>query len=172
MPESQRVETRWRSSPPPVGPYEESDLSGAVKEMLEEARTIMPGIQAFIGFQLVAVFNTAFWERLTEGERAAHLVGILLNVVAIALVMTPPLFHRQRESGYDSAGMVRLATKVLTASSYPLIAAVALDMYVIGRLIGGSVAMGVVAAAVSLVPAVAFWYVMPHNRGLRERLRG
>jgi hypothetical protein len=147
-------------------------MSTAVSEILDEARTILPGVQAFIGFQLIAVFNTTFWERLAEGERAVHLVAILCNVVAMVLLMTPPLYHRQHESGYDSAGMVRLASRLLTASSYPLIAAVALDLYLIGRLVGGSAVAGAVAAAIALVLAATLWYAMPRSAALRERLRG
>jgi hypothetical protein len=161
----------WRSAPPPDGPYEATKLSTAVTEILNEARTVVPGMQAFIGFQLVAVFNASFWERLTDIERGIHVVAILLNIVAMVLLITPPLYHRQRESGYDSAGLVKLASKLLTLSTYPLIAAVALDLYLIGRLVGGSLAAGLATATVVLLPAVLLWHVMPRNDALREWLR-
>ena len=32
--------------------------------LLDECRMVLPGIQALFGFQLVAVFNRTFWERL------------------------------------------------------------------------------------------------------------
>src|SRR5438552_700853 len=35
---------------------EKESLSQAVSHILEEARTVVPGIQALLGFQLVAVF--------------------------------------------------------------------------------------------------------------------
>jgi hypothetical protein len=142
-----------------------------VTEILNEARTIVPGMQAFIGFQLVAVFNAAFWERLSDVERGVHVIAILLNILAMVLLITPPLYHRQRESGYDSAGLVRLASRLLTASTYPLIAAIALDLYLIGRLVGGSVAAGIVTMAAVLLPAVLLWHVMPRSDALREWLR-
>lgn len=161
----------WRSSPPPEGPYEETKLSQAVTEILNEARTVVPGVQAFIGFQLVAVFNTSFWERLTDAERGLHVGAILLDILALVLLSTPPLYHRQRESGYDSAGLVKLASRLLTASTYPLIAAIAVDLYIIGRLVGGGAAAGLVAAAAVLVPAVLLWHVMPRSDRLRAWLR-
>lgn len=162
----------WRASPPPRGPYEETELSTAVSEILDEARTILPGVQAFIGFQLVAVFNTTFWEKLSDAERMLHLVAILLNVVAMVLLMAPSLYHRQRESGYDSAGMVRLASRLLMASGLPLIGAVVIDLYLIGRLIGGAPIVGFVAAAIALVLTALLWYAMPRSSAMRERLRG
>jgi len=39
---------------------EKLPLSQAVSHLLEECRMVLPGLQALFGFQLVAVFNTAF----------------------------------------------------------------------------------------------------------------
>ena len=112
---------RMRTEPAPSGPQEEARLADAVRDVLEEGRTILPGVQAFIGFQLVVVFNTPFWERLVTPERWLHLAAILLNVVAIVFLLTPTVYHRQRESGYHSEGFVKLASKMLSASTIPLV---------------------------------------------------
>lgn len=165
------LSTDWRSAPPPEGPYKETDLSAAVTQVLNEARTILPGVQAFIGFQLVAVFNAGFWEKTTEAERGLHLAAILLNIVAMILLITPPLYHRERESGYDSAGFVKLATRLVTTSTYPLIAAMAVDLYIIGRLIGGSSTSGILTTLAVLLPGIALWHVMPWNDALVRWLR-
>ena len=39
---------------------EELPLSKAAEYLLEECRMVLPGIQALFGFQLVAVFNSAW----------------------------------------------------------------------------------------------------------------
>src|SRR5438270_3471549 len=65
--------------------------------LLDECRMVLPGIQALFGFQLVAVFNNAFWEKLSSGDRIVHLAAIALIIVAVALVMTPAAYHRQAE---------------------------------------------------------------------------
>ena len=41
------------------------NLPELVSHLLEECRMVLPGIQALFGFQLVAVFNQAFWEKLS-----------------------------------------------------------------------------------------------------------
>jgi hypothetical protein len=45
-------------------PIEHLPLSKAAQLLLEECRMVLPGIQALFGFQLIAVFNARFAERL------------------------------------------------------------------------------------------------------------
>ena len=65
---------------------------------------VLPGIQAFFGFQLIAVFNTGFQD-LTHTEQVLHLIALLLLAVSIALIMTPAAYHR--------------VSRVLTATNSP-----------------------------------------------------
>ena len=48
------------------------ELEKAVTYALEDARMILPGIQALFGFQLVAVFNERFAEIFDETGQALH----------------------------------------------------------------------------------------------------
>ena len=43
---------------------QQESRSDTVTHLLEECRMVLPGIQALFGFQLIAVFNAAFWEKL------------------------------------------------------------------------------------------------------------
>ena len=162
---------RMRKSPPPPGPGEEAGLPDAVKETLEEGRTILPGIQAFIGFQLVAVFSAPFWEKLRPEERWIHLAAIVLNFVAIVFLLTPSIYHRRRESGYHSEGFVNLSSRMLSASTFPLVASVALDIYVLTRLISDSVVSASVVAVAVFAFAMFWWLALPYFGPLRDRLR-
>ena len=56
---------------------------------------VLPGIQALFGFQLIAVFNDGFAQKLSTVQQQIHFVSIVLTVIAIALVMTPAALHRQ-----------------------------------------------------------------------------
>jgi hypothetical protein len=64
-------------------------LSEAVTHLLEECRMVLPGVQGLFGFQLIAVFNSTFRERLTSTEQIIHLVAIGLVAMSVALVMAP-----------------------------------------------------------------------------------
>src|SRR5581483_5360333 len=87
------LHTSLTSSPPDVP--ERQSLPQITKNILEECRMVLPGIQALFGFQLVAVFNTTFWERLTESDRILHLIAMLVVAISVALVMAPAAYHRQ-----------------------------------------------------------------------------
>jgi hypothetical protein len=78
------------------------------REAIEEARMVLPGIQALFGFQLIAVFNERFKE-LTEDERLIHFSATVLVTIAIALIMTPAAYHRLAEQTTISKFFVLLA---------------------------------------------------------------
>ncbi len=48
---------------------EELSLDSAVRHILEECRMVLPGIQALFGFQLIAVFNEGFAQKLSVLEQ-------------------------------------------------------------------------------------------------------
>ena len=66
-------------------------LEEETRTVIEEARMVLPGIQAFFGFQLIAVFNSRFQD-LTHMEQVLHLVALLMLTVSIALIMTPAAY--------------------------------------------------------------------------------
>jgi Family of unknown function (DUF6328) len=68
------------------------------REAIEEARMVLPGIQALFGFQLMAVFNQRLNE-LGEAEKLTHFVSALLIALSIGPIMTPAAYHRHVEPG-------------------------------------------------------------------------
>jgi hypothetical protein len=126
----------------------------------DEARMVLPGVQAVLGFQLVAVFNQRF-ELFSPAEQVVHLTAFLLVALGMGLLMTPAAYHRQVGRGSVSRRFVDLASRLLTIAMLPLIAGLCLDTYLIARLIlADRTAAAVVACAVALVLA-SLWYVLP-----------
>src|SRR2546425_4628210 len=95
-------------------------LSEAVTHLLEECRMVLPGIQALFGFQLIAVFNSTFRERLSSTEQIFHLGAIGLVAIAVALVMAPAALHRQTNSQAATQGFLTIASRLLLLSMFPL----------------------------------------------------
>src|SRR5438045_1935073 len=110
--------TATRAKPP--ADREELSLNDAATHVLEECRTVVPGMQALFGFQLIAVFNTGFREQLSSMERITHLTAIVLVTVSIALVMAPAALHRQMEPMAVSRRFIRISSGLLMASMAPL----------------------------------------------------
>jgi hypothetical protein len=79
--------------------------------MLTEARVILPGVQALLGFQFVVMLTKSF-EQLSPAVRMAHLVGLVSLVLAIVLLIAPAVRYRGRIVRVRSARepLVRRAT--------------------------------------------------------------
>ena len=137
--------------------------------ILEESRMVLPGIQALFGFQLIAVFNQGFAEKLAPSEQLVHLVAFALVAIATALIITPAAYHRQAEREQVSEYFVRLASRLLTVALLFLMAGTALDAFLVARIVTGA---GGVSAAVAIALALVFfglWFVFPRiGRRLRR----
>ena len=126
----------------------------------DEARMLLPGVQAVLGFQLVAVLNRRF-ELFSQAEQVMHLVAFLCVALAMELMMTPAAYHRQVERGMVTRRFIDLASRLLTLAMAPLIAGVSIDSYLLARLIlGQGTAPAIVAGAVAIVLA-GLWFGLP-----------
>jgi len=154
---------------PERGGEETVKLSDAASFLLDECRMVLPGIQALFGFQMVAVFNQRFAEDLTRAERVLHFASLSLVAVAIALIMTPAVYHRTEGVREVSERFLRNSTRLLVASMVVLGVALCLDYYVVGRLVLGSAWAAAPAAGLFGV-FTFFWIVLPRSNALKGML--
>jgi hypothetical protein len=155
-----------------IGSAKETEpLSRVVDHLLEECRMVLPGLQALFGFQLIAVFNQSFWDRLTHTQQILHFVALGVVAVAIALVMTPAAYHRQAERETVSHGFVRLASRLLVWSMFPLLTGICLDFYLIALLIFKNTQVSLALAAVLSLTFFVLWFVLPRTTTLQDYLR-
>ena len=139
---------------------EELSLNDAASHLLEECRTVVPGMQALFGFQLIAVFTTGFNEQLSPLERMIHLTAIVLLTIAIALVMAPAALHRQTPLAV-SRRFIRISSRLLMASMAPLAVGLCLDIYLVARVIVGTRAVAVTVAMFLLAVFFVLWLLLP-----------
>lgn len=135
-------------------------LTKAADHVIEECRMVLPGVQALFGFQLVAVFSERFERALSGAEQLLHLGSIALVGVAIALIMTPAAYHRLTSPDRVSAHFVRLSTRLLMAGMPMLMVALAMDAYLVGRLIAGAT-VAIALAVALLVLFATLWFALP-----------
>lgn len=140
---------------------EELSLNDAATHVLEECRTVMPGMQALFGFQLIAVFSGVFGEQLSSAERLLHLAAIVLLTIAIVLVMAPAALHRQTDPSAVSKRFITISSRLLMASMVPLAVGICLDLYVVARVIVGSRGVAGMVAASVLGVFIVFWLLLP-----------
>lgn len=135
-------------------------LERAASFILDEARIILPGIQALFGFQLIAIFNTGF-ARLSPLDQRLHLAALLLVAVAVALVMTPAAYHRRSKREHVSAYFVDAASRLLMWALVFLMLGTAIDAYVVAYLVIGNEVGSIAVALLLLLIYLALWFVYP-----------
>jgi len=129
---------------------------------------VLPGIQTLFGFQLIAAFNERF-SRLDPALQLLHYGALLLVAVAIALIMAPAAYHRLAERHSVSETFVRLASGFISAAMVPFMLAIAIEVYLLGRVILGDGAFSAAVAVCMLVIFSALWFALP--LGLRAARR-
>jgi hypothetical protein len=159
------------SRPIQLGTKSPLPLHRTVLFILEECRMVLPGIQTLFGFQLIAVFNTGFAQKLTEGEQRLHLLSIGLIVVAIALIMSPAAFHRQAGADEVTETLVRIATRLLLWSMLPLELGISIDFYLVARIVMKSRLVGFLAVAIFGL-FFTLWFLLPRVRALQKIVAG
>jgi len=158
--------------PPGPGTKEREPLTESVTHTVEEARMLIPGVTAFLGFQLVAVFNNAFSQKLTHDEQMLHIGAMFVTLVALILLLTPAAYHRQAESGWVSQGFVNLSSRLITAAMPLFALGITVDFYLLVRAVSEETTLAAALAVLVLVITVALWYGVPHVKPLARILRG
>lgn len=141
-------------------PVEKESLKDEMQTVIEEARMIIPGIQALFGFQTMAVFNNRY-EQLPMSGVWAHLIGLGLLAFSMALLMAPAAYHRLAERGQVSRRMIDISSRLITMGMIPLLAAIALDVHVVIIAATDNLWAGVAGALASLCVSILLWFVFP-----------
>jgi hypothetical protein len=138
----------------------DTPLHVRIDQMLTEARLMLPGAQALLGFQF-AVMLTKTFEQLPPGARGLHVAALALIALAVILLMTPAPIHRITFGGEDDERFHAIGSRFLVAAAVPLGLGISLDMYVAFVRATGSSRWAAAAAAVALVLFAALWFVHP-----------
>jgi hypothetical protein len=140
--------------------WEMTDLHTKIDQMLTEARVILPGVQAMLGFQLIVVMTAAF-EQLPESYQRLHFAALALAVLSVILLLAPAAVHRLGFSGSDDARFHRIGTVLVTAALIPLMFAIAAECFIAAWKLSGNEAWSAIAAALALMLLLGLWYVLP-----------
>jgi hypothetical protein len=135
-------------------------LSTRMRDVLTEARIILPGAQAMLGFQMVAFLTKAFSE-LPISSKWSHVAAVLLLLVCIVLLMAPPAFHRLVEEGEETERLHTFSEGVVFLAAIPFGLSLVFDFFVAVRMVTHSVNGAIVGAAAVGLLCVLAWYAFP-----------
>jgi hypothetical protein len=141
-------------------------LKTKVEQLLTEARVIIPGGQALLGFQFIAMLSKPF-AQLPQAAQICHAAGLCSVTLAVALLMTPAALHRLAFHGEDSARFFRMASPVVVGATVPLAAGIACDTGVVFWIVTQSPAISVAAGAAALALLLGLWIAYPLAQSAR-----
>jgi hypothetical protein len=139
----------------------ELTLADAASTLLDECRMVLPGVQAIFGFQLMVVFQQTFGEKLDKSDQCLHLAALVLVAIAAAVIMTPAAYHRIHGPREVSDHFIRLSSRLLLFALAALAAGLALDVFILGKLVLERELLAAALAAGVFGVTVFMWYLFP-----------
>lgn len=179
--------TRWpmrrSSSPPergwltaamePEGQSDDEEERERYRELLEELRTIIPGVQVLFAFLLTVPFSARFTSLDALGVHVFAAAIVLVGLAAVTL-LTPAAYHRIAPRK-NRRQRLKLGVRITVAGMIMLALAIACSIFVVGRLIftteladgevvsgaGAATELASALAGVVAGTAVLLWFVLP-----------
>ncbi|MCX4244177.1 DUF6328 family protein [Paraliomyxa miuraensis] len=153
-----------------------NDARERYRELLEELRTIIPGVQVLFAFLLTAPFATRFDALDALGVRV-FAVALASAGLATVVLLTPAAYHRLAPRS-DRHQRIVLGVRVTIAGMALLAVCIASSIFVVGRLLSmtageappvlSPTTLGLVIASLVAGTAVALWFVLPLVRRNRR----
>ena len=134
-----------------------TSLKTKIDQALTEARVVLPGAQALLGFQLITMFMEAF-DKLPNSSKFIHMASLALIALTTILLMTPAAYHRIAERGEDTERIHKVASAFLMGAMITLPLGICGDVYVVVDKVTNSVALAVGCATVALACFYGTWF--------------
>lgn len=132
-------------------------IEDKIQHALTDARVVLPGAQALLGFQFVGVLLGGF-EALPASSQYVHLASLTLVTLSTILLMMPAAYHRLAERGQPSAHFYRLTRSAVLWSMVPLGAGICGDFFIVVRKVSGSLALANSTTILLIVTFFFFWF--------------
>jgi hypothetical protein len=132
-------------------------LKDKIDQALTEARMVLPGAQALLGFQLVTMLMDGF-DKLPSSSKYIHIISLSLIALSTILLMTPAAFHRIAEGGEDTERFHRVASTLLLLAMIPLPLGICGDIYVVFLKVTESSGFSLTAALLLLGFFYGLWF--------------
>ncbi len=143
-------------------------LRTKIEQMLTEARVIIPGGQALLGFQFVATLTGTFGT-LPFAVKLVHASGLCAVAASVVLLMTPAAVHRIAYRGEDDKSFLRIGSALVVAATPPLALGISCDVFVVFYVVSASDYLAVAAAVAAVCILLGFWIAYPLWRRLENR---
>jgi hypothetical protein len=138
----------------------ETDVHAKIEQMLTEARVILPGAQALLGFQFVVTMNKTF-AQLNPLDQHVHFAALAAVALSVMLLITPAAVHRMTFGGQDVPRFHKIGSAIVTIALIPLALGIAGDFYLAASRMLDDRATAVTGAGITLLALMTLWYAVP-----------
>ena len=136
-----------------------AELKDKIVQVLTESRVVLPGAQALLGFQFLAMVSNQF-PTLPAASKFVHVGSLMAIALSTIWLMTPAAYHRIVEDGQASQRFLDFAGRMVVIALIPLALGLASDFYVVVQRVSGADWIAASLAAVLLCGFLGFWFGM------------
>jgi len=140
------------------GESDKERVDRELTELLDEIRTILPGVEILFGFLILLPFE--FGDELTGLERLLYLGAFLSVSAGLALLVAPSTYHRIRFREVDKERLLFLANREVIAATILMAFAISSTVYLVVEALIGGVIAGLIGA-VNAGWLAWFWFGLP-----------
>jgi len=152
-----------RKEPKALPPESETSLKTKIEQLLTEARVVIPGGQALLGFQFVATLTKSF-ENLPDSMKWVHAAGLSAVALSVLRLMTPAALHRLAFHGEDDPQFFDIGSRLVVAAALPLALGISADVAVVVYTITERSGLSFFLASIAAAVFLAAWYLYPMTK--------
>ena len=136
---------------------EQPDLIHRIRQVLTEARVVLPGAQALLGFQFITTMMRDF-DKLPQSSKWIHLAAIGFTTLSTILLIAPAAYHRVVLGGDETPELERIASRLLLFALAALALGISGDVYVVTLKVLHHRGAAIVSAAAALLLCYGIWF--------------
>lgn len=144
---------------PEAGESDKERVDRELREMLEEIRVALPGLQLLLGFLLILPFSAGFSD-LDTAQHDVYLTCFVITAAASALLVAPTAAHRLGFRKVDKLALLLRTNRQIVAALVLIAVSLSLAAYLVASVVLDSGTAAVIAAGVALWFAL-WWFVVP-----------
>jgi hypothetical protein len=128
-----------------------------IKEVLGEARILLPGTLMLLGFQFAAVFQQQF-ANMAVALKDWHLAGLCMLSTAVIMLFGIVSYHQIVDKGHNTDHLYRYANTTLILSLLFIGSGLCIDIYIVSSLITQSTQVSTIIAGAYTLFALLLWF--------------
>lgn len=135
-------------------------LHNKIEQLLTEARVILPGVQALLGFQFAVMLTKAFGQ-LPHAAQVVHVFALMSLAASIVLLIAPAAIHRITFGGNDDPRLHALGSTLITIALLPLVCGLSCDLWIALIKLFGETSLALAGALAAAILLLTLWYLLP-----------